>query len=412
MEMTAVLTGLALLILILILVFKLSKGSSSLGIESRLDSLVKEQERFEKILKDEMGRNREESNANERAAREELNRQIASLTQLNEQKLESVRGTLERQLKSLQEDNGQKLDQMRLVVDEKLQATLEKRLGDSFRQVSERLEQVHQGLGEMQSLASDVGALQRTLTNVKTRGTWGEVQLESLLQQILVAEQYAKNVATKKGSKDRVEFAVKLPGREQSNGEGVWLPIDAKFPQEDYQRLNDAFEKGDTAGVEESTKSLANRIKLEAKNIKEKYLDPPNTTDFAILFLPTEGLYAEVLRQPGLLDFVQREYRIVITGPTTLAAILNSLQIGFRTLAIEKRSSEVWNLLSVVKKEFGLFAGILEKTQKKLQEATNTMDDAAKKTRTIEQKLKKVEGLPSNGETAVLEEEPQDLPLE
>ena len=407
MEIVLIFFSLLLLIVLIILILRKPNGRISEVLTS-LGNLAKDQERLEKVLKDEMGRNREETSASERAAREEIQRQLLTLTQLNEQKLELVRQTLEKQLRNLQEDNGQKLDQMRLVVDEKLQATLEKRLSDSFRQVSERLEQVHQGLGEMQSLAANVGALQRTLTNVKTRGTWGEVQLESLLQQILTVEQYEKNVVTKQGSKDRVEFAVKLPGREGELGQPVWLPIDAKFPQEDYQRLTDAFEKGDVTGMEEASKNLVQRVKAEAKSIKEKYLDPPHTTDFAILFLPTEGLYAEVLRQPGLLDQMQRENRIVLTGPTTLAAILNSLQIGFRTLTIEKRSSEVWNLLGVVKKEFGQFAVILEKTQKKLQEASNTMDDAAKKTRNIEQKLKKVEGLPSKPE----EETTAELPLE
>ena len=407
MEIVLIFFSLLLLIVLIILTLRKPNGRISEVLAS-LGNLAKDQERLEKVLKDEMGRNREETSASERAAREEIQRQLLTLTQLNEQKLELVRQTLEKQLRNLQEDNGQKLDQMRLVVDEKLQATLEKRLSDSFRQVSERLEQVHQGLGEMQSLAANVGALQRTLTNVKNRGTWGEVQLESLLQQILTVEQYEKNVVTKQGSKDRVEFAVKLPGREGELGQPVWLPIDAKFPQEDYQRLTDAFEKGDVTGMEEASKNLVQRVKAEAKSIKEKYLDPPHTTDFAILFLPTEGLYAEVLRQPGLLDQMQRENRIVLTGPTTLAAILNSLQIGFRTLTIEKRSSEVWNLLGVVKKEFGQFAVILEKTQKKLQEASNTMDDAAKKTRNIEQKLKKVEGLPSNPE----EETTAELPLE
>ena len=407
MEIVLIFFSLLLLIVLIILTLRKPNGRISEVLTS-LGNLAKDQERLEKVLKDEMGRNREETSASERAAREEIQRQLLTLTQLNEQKLELVRQTLEKQLRNLQEDNGQKLDQMRLVVDEKLQATLEKRLSDSFRQVSERLEQVHQGLGEMQSLAANVGALQRTLTNVKNRGTWGEVQLESLLQQILTVEQYEKNVVTKQGSKDRVEFAVKLPGREGELGQPVWLPIDAKFPQEDYQRLTDAFEKGDVTGMEEASKNLVQRVKAEAKSIKEKYLDPPHTTDFAILFLPTEGLYAEVLRQPGLLDQMQRENRIVLTGPTTLAAILNSLQIGFRTLTIEKRSSEVWNLLGVVKKEFGQFAVILEKTQKKLQEASNTMDDAAKKTRNIEQKLKKVEGLPSNPE----EETTAELPLE
>lgn len=405
LEWVSITLGAAAAAGVLLLLWK-GSGDAGNGLTGRLDGLAREQERFEKVLKDEMARNREEAGANERASREEMGRQLSGLIQTNEQKLESVRETLEKQLKSLQEDNGRKLEEMRHVVDEKLQATLEKRLGDSFRQVSERLEKVHQGLGEMQTLASSVGDLKNVLGNVKTRGTWGEVQLESLLQQVLAPEQYAKNVATKKGSDDRVEFAIRLPGRGADNGSQVWLPIDAKFPLEDFQRLGAAMEKGDAAAAEEAAKSLATQVKLEAKNVRDKYLDPPHTTDFGILFLPTEGLYAEVLRQPGLQDVLQREYRIVITGPTTLAAILNSLQIGFRTLAIEKRTSEVWNLLSVVKKEFGNFAGILERTQKKLQEATNTIEDATKKTRTIERKLKNVEGLPA-GENAALPEEEQ-----
>jgi DNA recombination protein RmuC len=396
-----------------ILILNLKKTGPPLNdtLEKRLETLAAGQDRFEKVLKDEMGRGREASNVQERAAREELNKLLFQITQVNEQKLESIRQTLEKQLKTLQEDNGQKLDQMRMVVDEKLQATLEKRLSDSFRQVSERLEKVHQGLGEMQSLASSVGDLKAVLTNVKTRGTWGEVQLEGLLSQMLSPEQFSKNVATKKGSDDRVEFAVRLPGRGAVEDDDVWLPIDAKFPLEDYQRLMAAVESGDSAGAEEHSKSLIHRIKLEAKTIKEKYLDPPHTTDFGILFLPTEGLYAEVLRQPGLSDILQREHRIVITGPTTLAAILNSLQIGFRTLAIEKRSSEVWSLLGSVKKEFGLFTEVLEKTQKKLQEASNTIEKATVKTRSIERKLRNVEGLPAL-ENANLEEEPNDLPGE
>ena len=396
--------GLGIGIWILILALRNAGKDGGASLAGRLEALHRDLERQEKILKDEIGRNREESNINERASREELGRQLLGLTQLNEQKLESIRQTLEHQLKTLREDNAAKLDQMRVVVDEKLQATLEKRLSDSFRQVSERLEQVHQGLGEMQSLAADVGALQRTLTNVKTRGTWGEVQLEGLLQQMLSPEQYAKNIATREGSNERVEFAVRLPGRDRGRDSEIWLPIDAKFPLEDYQRLVDALEKGDAAGSEEFSKNLVNRIKLEAKSIKEKYLDPPHTTDFGILFLPTEGLYAEVLRQPGLLESLQRDHRIILTGPTTLAAILNSLQVGFRTLAIEKRSSEVWNLLGMVKKEFGLFANILEKTQKKILEASNTIDDAAKKTRTIERKLKSVEGIPPSPDSDLLEE--------
>ena len=390
------------------LLFQKSSGPSGIRVEELLGDLLKGQERFERVLKDELGRGREEAQSAARNSREELGLQLMSLVQSNEQKLEKLRETLEKQMRLLQEDNGKRLEEMRLVVDEKLQATLEKRLSDSFRQVSERLEQVHKGLGEMQSLASDVGALQRALTNVKTRGVWGEVQLENLLEQVLAPEQYAKNVATKAGSKDIVEFAVRLPGREKDGESVVWLPIDAKFPQEDYQRLTEALEKGDLGLAEESSKKLEARIKLEAKNIRDKYLDPPHTTDFGILFLPTEGLYAEVLRRPGLLDVLQRDYRIVLTGPTTLAAILNSLQIGFRTLAVEKRTGEVWNLLSIVKKEFGVFADILDKTQKKLQEASNTIEDAAKKTRTIEKKLKNVENAPvlENAPPLLGEEDP------
>jgi len=387
-----VLVGLSFLVGLALLLRGGGKGASG---EARLEALSRDLERVEKALREEMARGREEARSSERAAREEMGKSLSGLVQTNERKLEGVQETLERRLGSLQEDNGKRLDQMRQVVDEKLQTTLEKRLGESFRSVSERLEQVHRGLGEMQTLASEVGSLQRVLTNVKTRGTWGEMQLEALLQQVLTPEQYARNVVTKAGGNERVEFALKLPGREGVNGSQVWLPIDAKFPQEDYQRLNEALEKGDAVGAEEAAKALTQRIKLEAKAIREKYLDPPHTTDFGILFLPTEGLYAEVLRQPGLLDVLQREHRIVVTGPTTLAAILNSLQVGFRTLAIEKRSGEVWDLLGVVKKEFGNFAGILEKTQKKLQEASNTIEDAAQKTRTIERKLRNVEGLPT-----------------
>ncbi len=267
--------------------------------------------------------------------------------------------------------------------------------------MSERLELVHKGLGEMQTLASGVGDLKKVLTNVKTRGTWGEIQLGNLLEQILSPEQYAKNVATKLGSNDRVEFAIKLPGKERS-GEVVWLPLDAKFPQEDYQRLVEAAEQGNPQLVEEVGRMLETRIKNEARTIKEKYLDPPRTTDFAIMFLPTEGLYAEVIRRVGLTDVLQREYRVTVAGPTTLAAILNSLQLGFRTLAIEKRSSQVWSLLGAVKTEFGRFGEILDKTQKKLQEASNTIETASRRSRAIEQKLKDVQQLPATDATRLL----------
>jgi DNA recombination protein RmuC len=283
---------------------------------------------------------------------------------------------------------------MRRVVDEKLQTTLEKRLGDSFRQVSERLEQVYAGLGEMRTLAAGVGDLKKVLTNVKTRGTWGEIRLSHILEQILTPEQYAANVATRPGGSERVEFAIRLPGSDPGREGVVWLPIDAKFPQEDYQRLLDAQEAADKAAAERALKGLEQRVKLEARAIREKYVEPPHTTDFAILFLPVEGLYAEVLRVPGLCDLLQREHRIVVAGPTTLAALLNSLQMGFRTLAIERRSSEVWDLLGVVKNEFAKFGETLAKTRKKLQEAASTIDQAEVRTRAIERSLRRVEAAP------------------
>lgn len=392
--------------------------------------MEKSLERIEKLLQDELTKSRLETGLNAKGLREEvfnaLNRlnesvlrrmsenmttqmqqlesfakQLSHLTQSNEQRMDKMRDTVEGQLKAIQQDNTTKLEEMRKTVDEKLNVTLEKRLGESFRLVSERLELVHKGLGEMQSLALGVGDLKRVLTNVKTRGIWGEMQLGSLLEQILTIEQYAQNIATKPGSSERVEFAIKLPGRAK-DGDVVWLPIDAKFPQEDYQRLLDAQEQGDFSLAEETAKALESRIKTEAKNIANKYISVPATTDFAILFLPTEGLYAEVLRRPGLCDTLMREYKIIVTGPTTLAALLNSLQMGFRTLAIEKRSSEVWNILGAVKSEFGKFGDLLDKTHKKLQEASNSIDTAARKTRTITRKLKDVEELPQEEAVNIL----------
>jgi len=376
----------------------------------------------EKALKEEMSTNRREFAESEKRLREELtglfkgfgdplNKNFegfsAKLTELidkNEAKMEKVKETVEKKLDNIQKDNTEKLEAMRKTVDEKLHETLEKRLGESFKMVSERLELVHKGLGEMQTLASGVGDLKKVLTNVKTRGIWGEVQLGNLLEQVLTPEQYEKNVVTKKGSKDRVEFAIKFPGKKET----LLLPIDAKFPQEDYQRLVEAYEQGNLVLVEEASKNLEARIKSEAKNIHGKYIDPPNTTDFGIMFLPYESLYAEVLRRPGLAEFIQRTYRVTITGPTTLFALLNSLQMGFRTLAIEKRSSEVWVLLGAVKTEFNRFGTILEKTHKKLQEASNTIEDAAKKSRTIERKLKDVQGLPQAKAVKLLESSTED----
>ena len=335
--------------------------------------------------------------------------QMTTLTETNEQRLGEVRNTLESKLKDLQTENASKLDEMRKTVDEKLHVTLEKRLGESFKQVSDRLEQVHKGLGEMQTLAAGVGDLKRVLTNVKTRGTWGEVQLAALLEQTLTAEQYDVNVVTLPGSNDRVEFAIRLPGR--SENKPIWLPIDSKFPVEDYERLLGAQERADPAGVEEAGKALENRLKVEARTIHEKYVGPPHTTDFALLFLPTEGLYAEAIRRPGLADFLQREYRVTITGPNNLSALLNALQMGFRTLAIEKRSSEVWELLSAVKTEFGKFGDVLEKTRDQLETVTMSIGQAEVRTRQMAKKLKDVEALPASkaarllGEPEVTEED-------
>ncbi|HXZ07355.1 MAG TPA: DNA recombination protein RmuC, partial [Paraburkholderia sp.] len=288
---------------------------------------------------------------------------------------------------------------------EKLHATLEQRLGESFKQVSDRLEQVHRGLGEMQTLAAGVGDLKKVLTNVKTRGTWGEMQLEALLEQLLTADQYAKNVATIPRSGDRVEFAIKLPGR-QDSGDGaalpVWLPIDAKFPREDYERLLEAQDRADPVAVEEASRALEARIRAEARTIAEKYVSPPHTTDFALLFLPTEGLYAEILRRPGLTDLLQRDYRVTIAGPTTLTALLNSLQMGFRTLAIEKRSSEVWQVLGAVKTEFGKFGDVLAKTKSQLETVTRSIEQAEVRTRAMNRKLRDVEALPGEQATGLL----------
>lgn len=430
---SAIIILIVILIVILILQIILlsrSKDNCLTPLENKFTSLEKNLERNERLVNGEFSRNREESNINARQIREELNKsvssfsnsvlarmaeianlqrsqldifatQLSSLTKTNDLRFEQLRQTVEERLSLIQQDNSQKLEQMRATVDEKLKSTLEQRLGESFKLVSERLEEVHKGLGEMQTLASGVGDLKKVLTNVKTRGTWGEIQLGNLLEQILTPEQYAKNVVTKADSSERVEFAIKLPARDGKDSI-IWLPIDAKFPMEDYERLIEAQDQADLPRIEELGKSLENRLKLEAKTIHDKYIDPPNTTDFGVLFLPVEGLYAEILRRPGLCELLQREYKIIITGPTTLAALLNSLQMGFRTLAIEKRSSEVWHLLSAVKTEFGKFVEILEKTQKKLQEASNTIDTATRKSRTIARKLKSVQTLPADEAESLL----------
>jgi DNA recombination protein RmuC len=322
---------------------------------------------------------------------------IETATQASEVRLEAMRRTIEERLELLRTDNAQKLDQMRATVDEKLQATLEQRLGASFKQVSERLEQVHRGLGEMQTLATGVGDLKRVLINVKTRGGWGEVQLGALLADLLTPDQYAQNVVTRPGKESgkdhRVEFAIRLPGRDDG-GAPCWLPIDAKFPLEDWQRLQDAIEHADAVAVDAARKALDAFFRLQAKTIHEKYVEPPYTTDFAILFVPTESLFAEAVARPGLADALQRDYRITLAGPTNLAAMLNSLQLGFRTLAIEKRSTEVWNVLGAVKTQFGHFGDLLAKTRDKLDDVGRTLDKASRRSTTIARKLRDVETLP------------------
>jgi len=436
MELTVGFTTLMVLAALILLIILIRRKPEYVitKLQDDFASLEGKQERLENVIKDEIAANRNETALGAQQARQELgsvlkssidsmqqrmveniriqkdqldsfSKHLMAMAKVNEERLEAMRLTIETQLRAIQEDNTKKLDQMRATVDEKLQTTLEKRLGESFKQVSERLEQVYKGLGEMRTLATGVGDLKKVLTNVKTRGTWGEIRLSHILEQILTPDQYDVNVATKKNSNDRVEFAIKLPGQDADKDKIVWMPIDSKFPQEDYQRLLDAQEAADKELAEKSIKNLEMRIKVEAKYIKEKYIDPPHTTDFGIMFLPIEGLYAEVLRRPGLCDTLQREFRIVVTGPTTLAALLNSLQMGFRTLAIEKRSSEVWELLGVVKTEFGKFGDVLARTKKKLKEASHTIGQAEVRTRAIERKLRKVEEVPQPDAPGLLEED-------
>ncbi|MET0936988.1 MAG: DNA recombination protein RmuC [Luteibacter sp.] len=375
------------------------------GFGRRLDQLTERTDiglqSLRQGLADDSRKTREESALTLKHFGELLDQRFTALTTDNEKRLGEVRATLETRLAAIQQDNAAKLEQMRATVDEKLQSTLETRLGQSFQLVSERLEAVQRGLGEMQALAAGVGDLKRVLTNVKTRGTFGEVQLGALLEQILIAEQYAANVATIPGSAERVEYAIRLPGTE--DGTPVWLPIDAKYPVEDYQRLLDFQDAADAEGILAAGKALEIRVREEAKRIHGKYVAPPHTTDFAILFLPTEGLYAEVIRRPGLSDYLQREYRVTIAGPTTLTALLNSLQMGFRTLAIEKRSSEVWQVLGAVKNEFSKFGTVLEKTRKQLDTVRNSIDTAGVRTRAIERKLRGVESLGGEESRTLLE---------
>ena len=425
MSETLLFITLALLLAVLamvVFILRRPAGDAGRDLLIRYEGLKSAVETLDRLLREESARSREASERSAQQDREEIQRalrssadslqsrlaeiaslqrgqldsfavQLGTVTQTTGEKLDRVRDSVEGKLASIQADNSAQLEKMRQTVDEKLKNTLEQRLGESFRHVSERLEQVQLGLGEMRALATGVGDLKKVLTNVRTRGTWGEVQLGALLEQMLSREQYEMNVATKPGTNERVEYAVKLPGRDERGF--VWLPIDAKFPQEDYQRIVDASEQANPVLLEEASKQLETRIRLEAKSIRDKYVDPPHTTDFAIMFLPTEGLFAEVIRRTGLTDDLQRNFRITVTGPTTLAAFLNSLQMGFRTLAIEKRSGEVWALLGAVKTEFGKFGDILDKTQKKLQEASNTIESAATRTRQIERKLRNVQELPA-----------------
>lgn len=378
-----VLPGLLTLVILMLIpvLLRIGRIPDQSLLNARFDRLENGLERMDRSLREEIARNRMESTA----------------------VLETIRQSVSEQMNQMRTENVAKLEMMRQTVDEKLQSTLEKRLGESFRQVSERLEQVHRGLGEMQTLAGGVGDLKRMLTNVKARGIWGEVQLGALLEQILTAEQFVRDVRIRPNSRETVEFAIRLPGPQEDGSGEILLPIDAKFPQEDYDRLLQAAELADVVAVEQAAKALEIRIKSFAKDIRDKYIVPPYTTDFAILFLPTEGLYAEVLRRPGLCEQLQREFRIIPAGPTTLAALLNSLQMGFRTLAIQKRSSEVWETLRAVKTEFARYGDILEKVKKKLDEASSTIEnEVAVRTRAISRKLSKVEELPNSPSEAAL----------
>jgi DNA recombination protein RmuC len=422
-------------VLLSVMLVRVLRNSSGNVPDARIALLECLLERQERLLREEMARTRDEMQQSARLGREELSsavtalgdsqlkrmseiaglqksqldtfiQQLKSLTTSNENRMDRLRETVEERLRLIQEDNGRRLEQMRATVDEKLHDTLERRLGESFKLVSERLELVQKGLGEMQTLANGVGDLKKVLTNVKIRGTFGEIQLGSLLEQVLAPGQYDSNVETRAGSGQRVEFALKLPGQHEDRERMVWLPLDAKFPQEDYLRLVEAQEVGDAPAAADASRQLDRAVREMAKTIRDKYLDPPHTTDFGVMFLPTEGLFAEVLRRPGLFEALQRDFKVVVTGPTTLAALLNSLQMGFRTLAIEKRSSEVWNLLGAVRTEFSKFGLVLEKTRKKLQEAGNQIDQAATRSRVIERKLRDVQGLPQGEAKALLESEP------
>jgi DNA recombination protein RmuC len=406
MEMLLLAIILFFVLIVLALQFWRSKrGDVNLTpLEGKLDSLQSSQERTDRSVRDEISKFRAEMKIGAHQERAELTVSLKSFSDSVEQKMAAVGQLVDEKLKQIQEDNTRQLDRMRETVDEKLQSTLEKRLGEAFKQVSERLELVHQGLGDMRNLAADVGDLRKVLTNVKARGTWGEVQLGALLEEILSPEQYAKNVKIHEHGSDFVEYAIILPGQGDSPDDHVLIPVDAKFPVEDYQRLLDAQERADVTAADDAVRQLEASIKKAAKDISQKYLAPPKTTDFGIMFLPAEGLYAEVIRRTALVQLLQREHHIVITGPTTFAALLNSLQMGFRALAIQKRSGEVWKVLGEVKTAFGRFGDTLDAVHKRLEQAATSVDDARKKSRTLQGKLRAVESAPGTPAEILLED--------
>ncbi|CAB1241857.1 DNA recombination protein RmuC [Clostridium sp. WLY-B-L2] len=422
MEIITILLIMANVILTSILLIKKNTSISSKDISNLHRSIKDIFINIDSTIKDEFSRNRQENSSLKTQSNIELSnnlknisdiqknqldsfsKQLLALTNSNEEKLNKMRDTIETRILGLQNENSKKLDEMRTLVDKKLNESLDKKLSTSFSSISQRLEILYKQLGEIGSLANGVNDLKRALSNIKVRGTFGEIELQSILEDIMTKEQYETNVATKKGSNERVEFAIKIPSKDEKK-EFIYLPIDSKFPQEDYQKLLDAEENGDKLLLEQSKKALIARIRSEAQDVNKKYLDPPNTTDFGIIFLPTESLYSEVAKEAGLMEQLQRNLKIIITGPSTISAFLNSLQMGFRTLAIEKRSSEVWELLGAVKTQFSKFGAILEKTQKKLQEASNTIETASRKSRTIERKLRSVEELPLDKSSSVLEKD-------
>jgi len=418
MDLILIVVMIVILLAGLVLLYWRTGRSSfeSYGLAQKLDHLRDLQERTDRSVRDEIARLRTETQTGAQQERTELalslksfedsvQTRLSELTTSTEKKMEALRGMVDDKLGQIQADNARQLDRMRETVDDKLQTTLEKRLGDSFQMVSERLELVHQGLGDMRNLAAGVGDLKKVLTNVKARGTWGEVQLGALLEEILSPEQYFKNVKINESAGDFVEFAIKLPGQSETDTESVLVPVDAKFPVEDYQRLLEAQEKSDATAAEEAIRQLESGIKKAARDIARKYILPPKTTDFGIMFLPSEGLYAEVIRRTALVAALQREYHVVVTGPTTFAALLNSLQMGFRSLAIQKRSGEVWKVLGEVKSAFGRFGDTLDAVHKRLEQAAHSVDDARKKSKTIQNKLRAVETLPGVS-TGVLAEDP------